>query len=156
MFLDNPLPDWCTLEYQVDETLALNLLTVASNEPLKMLAILNTLTITADDKENTRKLVGLIVTENHLRILPSIDLWLNTDRLTTPIECQFTQLMSNLVDIEMLSDQEVRINYLDETNDTCELWCCKFETADSASSTLNAIDQSWSKLFGVPLTQPLK
>lgn len=132
----------------------MNLLLTAANEPLKMLAVLKTFTISTDGKDDIRKLIGLIVTENHLRILPSIETWLTaTDRLTS-FECQRTQLMSNLVDIEMLSDQEVRINYLDETDDTCELWCCEFETADSASSTLNAIEQSWSKLFGVPLTQP--
>lgn len=132
----------------------MNLLAAASNEPLKMLAILNTFTITADGKDDIRKLVGLIVTENHLRILPSIETWLTATDRNASFECQRTQLMSNLVDIEMLSDREVRINYLDEIDDTCELWCCQFETADSANSTLNAIEQSWSKLFGVPLTQP--
>lgn len=149
----NPLPSWCSLDYQTDEILAKNLLTAAVDEPLKMLAILNALTITANGKDTTRKLIGLIVTENHLRVLPSLENWLT---LIDPVvfECPNTQLMSNLVDIEMLSDQEVRINYLDETDDTCELWSCQFETADSASSTLNAIEQSWSKLFGVPLTQP--
>lgn len=119
-----------------------------------MLAILNTLTITANGKDDIRKLIGLIVTENHLHILPSIETWLTAADRVSSFENQRTQLMSNLVDIEMLSDREVRINYLDETDDTCELWCCLFETADSASSTLNAIEQSWSKLFGVPLTQP--
>lgn len=118
-----------------------------------MLAILNTVTITNNGKDDSRKLAGLIVTENYLRLLPPPEAWLNATSLASSVKCDYNQLMSNLVDID-ISDQEVRINFLDETKDTCELWSCTFETADSADSTLDAIDQSWSKLFGVPLRQP--
>lgn len=116
-----------------------------------MLAILNTFTVNINDKDVVQKLIGLVITENHLRVLAPTSTWLSEDAFSD-IKCQYTQLMSNLVDVEQLSDREVRINYLDENTDTCELWTCLFETPESASSTLNAIEQSWSKLFGVPLT----
>lgn len=136
----------------MDDRLSQALLATTDNEQLKMLAILNEVTVTVDNRDDVQRMIGLVVTENHLRLLALSHTWLSPNSSSpTSIDCQRSQPMSNLVDVEMLSDRVMRINYLDENQDTCELWTCTFETDDGAKSTLDAIEHSWSKLFGVPL-----
>lgn len=58
--------------------------------------------------------------------------------------------MSNLVDVEPTTDAKYLINFIDETENKCEIWQLDFETHDNAERCLNAIGEGWEKLFGVP------
>lgn len=152
---DNPLPDSCTLEYQISERLTQKLLKTTKNAQLKMLAILNECEISNEDGQSTQSLIGLIITATDLYLLPPKYRWItdieSTAVDTADIECYQQQLMSNLIEIEKMNEQTLRINYLDENQDKMDQWTCTFETDESAESTLNAISQSWETLFGVPL-----
>lgn len=169
---DNPLPDTCCLTYQPAEELAVAMLLTTENAPLKMLAILAECTCsvipdpdtsnnhTATAPKNVivaQRLPGLIVTETHLYLLEAAHRWLTADidpssaMARIPVAVQ-QQQMNNLVAAELLADRVVRLIYLEEMQDRQEEWTCTFETADNASSTLDAVSQSWERLFGVPLT----
>lgn len=61
------------------------------------------------------------------------------------------QPMTNLIEIDDITDTSFTIHYLDEINNRTELWRCTFETNSCLDSTFKAIAQSWEVLFQVPL-----
>lgn len=69
-----------------------------------------------------------------------------------PLRIVQQQLMNNLVAAQRQSEHIIRFVYLEEMQDRQEEWTCTFETAENAISTLDAVGQSWERLFGVPLT----
>lgn len=148
--LDNPLPQYCTLEYQISERLSQKLLTITNNVQFKMLAILNECKITSDDINETLEYVTFITTETNLYVSTSKYGWL-MEKSDQNVEIAQTQLMTNLVDVNNITETSFCINFLDEINDRTELWKCSFETKSCLDSTFNAIAQSWEKLFQVPL-----
>lgn len=150
MSTDNPLPMYCTLEYQISERLSQKLLKTTQNEQLKMLAILENCETSIDDIITAQALVGLIITESELFLICPTHKWLS-DKYDVEIVTMQKQLMSNLVEVEKLDDATLRINFLDENQDKCELWTCSFIESSCLESTMNAISLSWEKLFGVPL-----
>lgn len=141
---------YCTLEYQISERFSQKLLKTTNNEQLKMLAILENCETSIDDAIVSRGLVGLIITENELFLICPTQQWLS-DKYDVEIVTIQKQLMSNLVEVEKLDNTTLRINYLDENQDKCELWTCSFIENSCLDSTMNAISISWEKLFGVPL-----
>lgn len=149
-FVDNPLPCYCSLEYQISERVSQKLLQVTDNMQLKMLAILSQCTITSDDQRETHALVAIIVTETKLYVTTSKYEWL-AEKLQQNIELVNTQLMTNIVGVDSIDDRTFSINFLDESENRDEIWKCRFETSSSLDSTFNAIAQSWEKLFQVPL-----
>lgn len=147
---DNPLPWYCSLEYQISERLSQKLLQVTDNVQLKMLTILNQCDIKSDDAHEMHTLVVLIITETNLYLTTSKYGWL-ADKLEQNIELTHTQLVTNIVGVDPIDDHTFLINFLDEIENRDEIWKCKFETKSSLDSTFNAIAQSWEKLFQVPL-----
>lgn len=104
---------------------------------------------TDDSQQNRQPLVGLIVTETDLFCTMYCTMSIEDD---VDIACYHRQQMCNLVDVERIDGRKYRMNFLDETQDRCELWACAFETDTCADSTMSAVSQSWEKLFGVPLS----
>lgn len=141
---------YCTLEYQISERFSQKLLKTTNNDQLKMLAILENCETSIDDIIASRGLVGLIITENELFLICPTHQWLS-DKYDVEIVTIQKQLMSNLVEVERIDNTTLRINYLDENQDKCELWTCSFIENSCLDSTMNAISISWEKLFGVPL-----
>lgn len=150
MFADNPLPIYCTLEYQISERFSQKLLKTTNNAQLKMLAILENCETSIDDTNTSRSLVGLIITEEELFLICPTHQWLS-DKCDVDIVTLQKQLMSNLVEVEKPDNATLRISFLDENQDKCELWTCLFIDDSCLESTMNAISVSWEKLFGVPL-----
>lgn len=116
-----------------------------------------------------QKLLGLIVTETHLYLLEPAHRWLlpETDaaadvgaaevaeaavEVLVPLAVLQQQSIDNLVAAERHDDRTVRFVYLEEVQNRQEEWTCTFETAENAISTVDAVGQSWERLFGVPLT----
>ncbi|XP_037024517.1 serine/threonine-protein kinase 11-interacting protein isoform X2 [Bradysia coprophila] len=149
-FANNPLPMYCTLEYQISERLSQKLLKTTNNAQLKMLAILENCETSLDDASTSHGLVGLIITESELFLICPTHQWLS-DRCDVDIVTVKKQFMNNLVEVEKHVPATLKINFLDENTDKCELWTCGFIEDTCLESTMNAISISWEKLFGVPL-----
>jgi len=60
--------------------------------------------------------------------------------------------MSNLVDVERITDQKYVMNFSDETQNQCETWQLLFETHKNSTCCLNVIGKTWERLFGVPFS----
>lgn len=151
--LDNSLPSTCDLQYQPNELLIKRLNSAVMDEQLNMCSVLNCCEITCENAKRTFNVCCLLTTDSRLYLSSTKVGWLSTtdDHDNDDIELCITQFMSNLVEVEHCTDNVFIINFLDETQDKCELWKCTFETSENANSCLNAIAQSWEKLFGVPL-----
>lgn len=150
-YLDNSLPSLCELKYQPSAELVKRINAAVSDEQLKMCALLNTCTVTCGQAKRNLSTCTLLTTDTHLLISSSKFNWLSTSEEDAELEICMKQLMSNLVEVEQFDANTFLINYLDESQDQSEIWQCTFETKDNADSCLNAIAQSWEKLFGVSL-----
>ncbi|XP_036345886.1 uncharacterized protein LOC118755144 isoform X2 [Rhagoletis pomonella] len=150
-FANNSLPSQCELKYQPSTELLKRLNNAVRDEQLKMCALLNGCTVTCGQAKRSLNNCTLLTTDTHLCISSSKFDWLTTAAADAEMEICLTQLMSNLVEVEQVDANTFTINYLDETQDQTEIWQCTFETKENANSCLNAIAQSWEKLFGVPL-----
>lgn len=119
-----------------------------------MFSLINSCEIKVDDAVQSFPLSSLFTTDSRIYLSSGNISWLSVNLPSlnaTDIPLSHTQLMSNLIEVEHPADNIFFINFLDETQDKCELWKCTFETKENAESCLNAIGQSWEKLFGVPL-----
>lgn len=152
-FSDNSLPPNCDLQYQPNELILKRLNTAVMDEQLNMCSVLNFCEITCENAKRSFSICCLLTTDSRLYLSSTKVGWLSSssDHGSEDLELCVTQFMSNLVEVEHCSDNVFIINFLDETQDKCELWKCTFETAENANTCLNAINQSWEKLFGVPL-----
>lgn len=148
--LDNPLPTFCSLEYQISERLSQKLLHVTKNAQLKMLALLNGCRISSDHLTESYEHVAFITTDTALYLIKSNYGWL-MEKFEYEIQVAQEQPMTNLIEIDDVTDTSFTIHYLDEINNRTELWRCIFETNSCLDSTFKAIAQSWEVLFQVPL-----
>lgn len=144
----NELPAQCELNYHVSEKVLRRLSTTLGDEQLTMFSLLNSCEVKRDNNIQTFCLPGLLTTDSRLFVTTSNLSWL-TLSADCPIEIGSNQLMSNLVDVQKPEENICILNFYDETKNTTELWKCTFETKENGDSCLNAIGQSWEKLFGV-------
>ncbi|XP_064553543.1 uncharacterized protein LOC135438914 isoform X2 [Drosophila montana] len=148
---DNPLPAECELIQQPADELRQRLNSIVA-EPLKMCAVLSGCQWTCAPEKRSFELCTLLITDTQLHIAGNGKFnWLTAIE-EHPIELTLTQQMSNLVEVERITDCEYNVNFLDETENKCELWHLQFETLANAECCLNAIGQSWEQLFGVPFS----
>lgn len=150
-FPDNSLPSACELKYQPGELILKRLSAAVIDEQLNMCSLLNGCEISCENAKRSFNICALLTTDSRLYLSSDRIGWLSELDADSDIELCVTQFMSNLVEVERCSDNVFIINFLDETQDKCELWKCTFETNENAYTCLNAIAQSWEKLFGVPL-----
>ncbi|KAH8255673.1 hypothetical protein KR038_008440 [Drosophila bunnanda] len=125
---------------------------VVPGEPLKMCALLPSCQWSCDQQKKSFVPCLLLITESHLYLSGNGKFaWLSEKSPEKAIpEISLTQPMSNLVDVEPATDEKYLINFIDDTENKCEIWQLDFETHDNAERCLNAIGQGWEKLFGVP------
>ncbi|XP_054082594.1 uncharacterized protein Stk11ip_0 isoform X4 [Zeugodacus cucurbitae] len=150
-FANNSLPSQCELKYQPTNELVKRINNAVTDEQLKMCALLNACTVTCGQAKRNLSTCTLLTTDTHLCVSSSKFDWISTTEADAELEICMKQLMSNLVEVELIDANSFLINYLDETQDQSETWQCTFETKENANSCLNAIAQSWEKLFGVSL-----
>uniref|UniRef100_A0A1I8PNH6 Uncharacterized protein n=1 Tax=Stomoxys calcitrans TaxID=35570 RepID=A0A1I8PNH6_STOCA len=151
-FANNSPPTSCDLVYQPNESILKRLNSAVIDEQLNMCSVLNGCEITCENAKRSFNICCLLTTDSRLYLSSENMGWLSAGKTAAEdIELCVTQFMSNLVEVEHSSDNVFILNFLDETQDKCELWKCTFETAENANTCLNAISQSWEKLFGVPL-----
>ncbi|CAD7085916.1 unnamed protein product [Hermetia illucens] len=150
-FANNPLPDDCTLGYQISQKILKKIAYFTNEEQLRMVSILNRCEISSDAIQKTLSPTGFFASDTHLYLTTTNFSWLFNNS-NDNLELGHVQLMSNLIEVDRPEKNVFSMNFLDEDQDKYELWKCSFETEDNAESCLNAIGQSWEKLFGVPLT----
>ncbi|XP_055852436.1 uncharacterized protein LOC129916475 isoform X2 [Episyrphus balteatus] len=149
-FTTNALPDQCKLDYTISEKVLNRLANTVENEKLNMFSLLNSCEVNLHDKVETFIMPGLFTTNSRLFLSATNPSWL-TPTTDVAIEVGLTQFMSNLVEVERPEENIFSLHFHDETKNITELWKCRFETKENAESCLNAIGQSWEKLFGVSL-----
>lgn len=120
-------------------------------EPIKICAILSGCQWTSGQEKGHFELCTLITTDSQLHIAGNGKFnWMaSNEERQPPIELSLTQQMSNLVEVDRLTDIEYNVNFLDETENKSEVWHLQFETLSNAELCLNAIGKSWEVLFGV-------
>ncbi|KAH8281398.1 hypothetical protein KR054_000301 [Drosophila jambulina] len=139
------LPEQCQLKIQPP---ANQLQSVAFGEPLKMCALLPSCQWSCDQQKTSFVPCLLLITESHLYLSGNGKFtWLSEKAMP---EISLSQPMSNLVDVEPAADKKYLVNFIDDTENKCEIWQLDFETHDNAERCLNAIGEGWEKLFGVP------
>lgn len=148
---DNALPSSCELKYQPAAILTKRLNRAVIDEQLNICSLLVSCDISCENAKRSFDVCSLLATDTRIYLSSEKLNWLSELDLDSDIELCVTQFMSNLVEVEHCSDNAFIINFLDETQDKCELWKCTFQTSDGANTCLNSIAQSWEKLFGVPL-----
>ncbi|KAH8307860.1 hypothetical protein KR059_001139 [Drosophila kikkawai] len=147
----NPLPEQTQLNIQPPPN---QLQSVEFGEPLKMCALLPSCQWSCDQEKKSFVPCLLLITESHLYLSGNGKFaWLSEKSPEKAIpELSLSQPMSNLVDVEPATDEKYLINFIDDTENKCEIWQLDFETHDNAERCLNAIGQGWEKLFGVPFS----
>ncbi|KPU73709.1 uncharacterized protein Dana_GF15590, isoform B [Drosophila ananassae] len=152
---DNPLPGQCKLSQQPSPALS-NYLQAIEAEPVKICALLPRCQWTCGQEQQSFEPCMLLTTATHLYISGKGKFaWLSSKKLDSsppPLEFSLTQPMSNLVDVDQISEQQYVVNFIDETQNKCEIWQLHFETPTSAECCLNAVGQEWERLFGVPFS----
>ncbi|XP_038109345.1 uncharacterized protein LOC6041308 isoform X2 [Culex quinquefasciatus] len=148
-FADNPLPEYCTLDYQPSELLTGKLNKATKGEMVKILMIINFCDVLSDDVLQSLQLSTLLLTDNHLYLSADIK-WLS-DSSKYQIEPKYTQLMTNLVELEDINSLSCRLNFMDEQEDKYETWRIDFATDTAKESAVTTVCHSWEKIFGVPL-----
>ncbi|KAH8249477.1 hypothetical protein KR032_009916 [Drosophila birchii] len=148
-FIEQNLPVQCQLNTQPPTD---QLQSVAFGEPLKMCALLPSCQWSCDEQKKSFVPCFLLITESHLYLSGNGKMaWLTEKSPEKAIpDISLSQPMSNLVDVEPATDEKYLINFIDDTENKCEIWQLDFETHDNAERCLNAIGQGWEKLFGVP------
>lgn len=147
--VDNPLPEYCTLDYQPSELLTGKLNKATKGEMVKILMIINFCDVLSDDVLQSLQLSTLLLTDNHLYLSADIK-WLS-DSSKYQIEPKYTQLMTNLVELEDINSLSCRLNFMDEQEDKYETWRIDFATDTAKESAVTTVCHSWEKIFGVPL-----
>ncbi|XP_070855556.1 serine/threonine-protein kinase 11-interacting protein isoform X1 [Drosophila suzukii] len=150
----HPLPEKCKLNYKPFTPLSNPLQTIAS-EPVKMCSLLRSSQWIREKEKKNFEHCLLLITESHLYISANLKFsWLSNkiqDKSTQP-ELTLRQPMSNLVDVERITDQKYVMNFSDETQNQCETWQLLFETHKNSTCCLNVIGKTWERLFGVPFS----
>ncbi|EDW28251.1 GL19045 [Drosophila persimilis] len=146
---ENALPSQCQVLQQSSAVLK-----SVSSEPVKMCAILASCQWSCNEEKGLSfEPCLLLTTDSHLYISGNGKWdWLSAKTQESALAPSLTQPMSNLVDVERLSDVEYVINFIDETENKCEMWKLNFETYANAECCLNAVGQTWEQLFGVPFS----
>lgn len=148
-FPDNSLPDSCSLDYTISENITAKITKLGGSSKIQMLCVLNECDKTLDGKSVSLKKLICVVTETNIILVQHFN-WISDD-LKDEIVSHSSQMMSNLVEVEQLSNKSFSLNFLDDIEEKCELWIIQFQTEACMSSTLNSIAECWEKLFGVPL-----
>ncbi|XP_050086159.1 serine/threonine-protein kinase 11-interacting protein isoform X2 [Anopheles aquasalis] len=150
-FNENPLPPYCTLDYQPSDLLNSKLKKAANGDAVKMVMIVNFCDVVSNDELQSVQLSTLVITAKHLMLVPDIR-WIN-ESSAYPVVPKFTQLVIDIVELEEINDLSCRLHYANEQEDKEETWSLIFATETAKESTVNTICQLWEMFFGVPMTR---
>ncbi|XP_035773150.1 serine/threonine-protein kinase 11-interacting protein-like isoform X2 [Anopheles albimanus] len=150
-FNENPLPPYCTLDYQPSDLLNSKLKKAANGDAVKMVMIVNFCDVVSNDELQSVQLSTLVISAKHLMLVPDIR-WINESSVY-PVVPKFKQLVIDIVELEEINDFACRLHYTNEQEDKEETWSLIFATETAKESTVNTICQLWETFFGVPMTK---
>ncbi|XP_017041284.1 serine/threonine-protein kinase 11-interacting protein isoform X2 [Drosophila ficusphila] len=148
----NPTTVHCKVNTQPSPTLSNQLQTVAS-ESVKMCSLLPSCQWICEQEKSSFDPCLLLITESHLYISGKFSCL--SDKLQENLEHHeqsLNQPLSNLVEVERITDQNYAISFIDETQNKSEVWHLLFETHAHATCCLSVIGEGWEQLFGVPFS----
>ncbi|KAH8263490.1 hypothetical protein KR044_009551 [Drosophila immigrans] len=150
---DNPLPPDCELIQEPSDAVRQRLNALLT-EPLRMCTVLSSCQWICGQEKRSFEVCTMLTSDTQLHIAGNGRFnWLATNEEQKPqLELSLTQQMSNLVEVERITDCDYKVNFLDETENQCELWHLQFETQANAECCLEVIGKSWEQLFGVPFS----
>lgn len=128
-----------------------------NNEDIKTMAVFKTCQIMVSQSDNTsianipKKTMyfgALSVSENSLLLTTNFN-WL-CDKNSIDIVA-INQPMTNLVELENVTESSFVLSFMDETDNTIEKWQFTFESRQRIFETLTTIGKIWEELFCVPL-----
>lgn len=128
-----------------------------NNEDIKTMAAFKTCQIMVSQSDNTsianipKKIMyfgALSVSENSLILNTNFN-WL-CDKNSIDMEV-INQPMTNLVELENVTESSFVLSFMDETDNTIEKWQFTFESRQRIFETLTIIGKIWEELFCVPL-----
>lgn len=98
------------------------------------------------------KLGAIFVTSESIHVTSNFK-WIcdNVDERVYTKNPKLSQPMSNLVELENLTDSSFTLNFIDELNDTLEKWKFTFESGKQILYLLRIVDEIWEKYFRLHL-----
>jgi hypothetical protein len=113
----------------------------------------------ATDSENSEissktklKVGAIFITSDSIHVSSNFK-WIcdNIDERVYSKNPKLSQPMTNLVELENLTDKSFTLNFIDEINDTLEKWKFTFESDKQFLSLLRIVDEIWEKIFRLHL-----
>lgn len=106
----------------------------------------------AETQKSRMKIGSIFVFLGHIHITSSFE-WIcdNISEQTFANHLIMKQPISNLVDLENLTDSSFTLNFIDELEDTLEKWKFTFESNSQIFHLLKSIDDIWQKIFCISL-----
>ncbi|XP_063697255.1 serine/threonine-protein kinase 11-interacting protein isoform X2 [Culicoides brevitarsis] len=150
---ENALPQTCSIEYRISEDLMQKLNSIASHQKVYILSFLKKFSADKADQKLNSDICAFVVSESGLFISSSNLKWFSASETT--IQVDFSQSMSNLIEVLDVDAQTLQFNFMDEATDEPveETWRLTFETENSSESAFETVSQCWEKIFSVPLTK---
>lgn len=129
---------------------------VTNDEPVKSLSVFKSCEFVIDNIQKIVSLGSLIVTDTELILLKSDFQWICDDSVKnyeTYGACISTrQQMTNLIELDNLSENAFNFNFMDETENKFETWKFVFDDKTCAvDEVLKTVSDIWQKIFHVPL-----
>lgn len=116
-----PPPGYKLIEKPVD--VVEQRLNTLLDEPLKMCSLLSGCQCICGQDKHSFDQNALFATDSQLHISVNDEFnWLTNKQEQKQLEVTLTQQTSNLVEVERITDCEYNVNFLDETENQCELW----------------------------------
>lgn len=138
------------------------LMKITDQKELRFLAVfqtcatsINSATETDSSQDVPKMSIGcgvLLITTEAIHLSTSFQ-WLCdniSDKMLSNPGTQLTQPMSNLVELENVTNTTFTLNFMDELENTIEKWRFEFESYPRIARTLESIDVIWRKIFCVP------
>lgn len=94
--------------------------------------------------------IGMMLVTNEAIHLVTNFRWLCEDNSLINDEI-LTQPMTNLVELDNLTNSSFTLNFMDELENTIEKWRFTFESYSRIVKTLEIIDEIWKQIFSLSL-----
>mgnify|MGYP003465741356 CR=1 FL=1 len=143
------------------QALNTNLMRITDNHELKYLSIFKTCNTSICSAQDADTLEGtplkslnygmMLVTTEAIHLVTNFK-WLSDNaEVVVTSEDILTQPMTNLVELDNLTNSSFTLNFMDELENTIEKWRFTYESYSQISKSLEAIDAIWMEIFKMPL-----
>lgn len=146
--------------HESSEALNTNLMRITDNNELKYLSIFKSCNTSICSSQDADTLEGtplkslkygmMLVTTEAIHLVTNFK-WLCDNAEVASNEDILTQPMTNLVELDNLTNHSFTLNFMDELENTIEKWRFTYESYSQISKSLEVIDGIWMEIFKMPL-----